>query len=34
MKLEVSGQIFEKSSNVKFHENLSLGAEFHAGGQT
>jgi len=30
MKLEVSRQVFEKSSNIKFHENPSVGAElFH-----
>ena len=23
MKLQISGQIFEKHSNIKFHENLS-----------
>jgi hypothetical protein len=38
MKLEFSGQIFEKHSNVKFHENFMkirpLGAEFfHAYGR-
>jgi len=26
MKLEFSGQIFEKYSNIKFHENLSIGS--------
>jgi len=26
MKLEVSKQIFEKSSNIKFHENPSCGS--------
>jgi len=31
-KLEFSWQIFEKYSNIKFHENPSIGAEmFHAG---
>jgi len=31
MNLEFSGQIFEKYSNIKFHENLPMGAElFHA----
>jgi hypothetical protein len=35
MKLALSGQIFEKYSNIKFHENPSNGAElFHADGQT
>jgi len=35
MKLEFSGQIFEKYWNVKFHENLPVGAElFHADGRT
>jgi hypothetical protein len=30
MKLELSRQVFEKSSNIKFHENPSLRAElFH-----
>ena len=34
MKLEFSRQIFEKSSNIKFHES-PVGAElFHSGGQT
>jgi len=34
MKLESSWQIFEKSLNIKFHENPSSGAElFHADGQ-
>jgi hypothetical protein len=27
MELEFSGQILEKHSNIKFHENLSAGAE-------
>jgi hypothetical protein len=26
-KTEFSSQIFEKYSNIKFHENLSIGAE-------
>ena len=26
MKLESSGQIFEKSSNIRFHENSSSGS--------
>ena len=26
MKLEISVQIFEKCSNIKFHENLSCGS--------
>jgi len=35
MKLEFSRNSFEKSTNIKFHENPSLGAEnFHAYGQT
>jgi hypothetical protein len=35
MKLEFTGQIFEKYSNVKFHEILLVGAELlHADGQT
>jgi hypothetical protein len=35
MKLEISGQIFEKYSNIKFRENLSVGTElFLADGQT
>jgi len=35
MKLEFSRHIFEKSSNITFHENPSVGAElFHADGQT
>jgi len=34
MKLEFSGQIFEKYSNIQFHER-SVGIEvFHASGQT
>jgi hypothetical protein len=33
MKLEVPQQIFEKYTNIKFHENPSVGAElFHADG--
>jgi hypothetical protein len=37
MKLEFSRQIFEKSSNIKFHENPSSGGGgelFHTDGQT
>jgi len=35
MKLDVSRQIFEKSSNTKFHENPSSGNRlFHADSQT
>jgi len=35
MKLEFFGRIFEKHSNIKFHENPSLGAElFYAYGRT
>jgi len=35
MKLEFSPQIFEKSSNMKFHENCPVGAELlHADMQT
>jgi hypothetical protein len=35
MKLEFSYQIFNVSSNTKFHENPCLGAEFfHADGRT
>jgi len=31
MKLEIFRQIFEKHSNINFHENPSIGAEmFHA----
>jgi len=31
MKLEFAQQIFEKSSNIKFHENPSIGSRiFHA----
>ena len=26
MKLEFSGQIFEESSNIKFHKNPSIGS--------
>jgi hypothetical protein len=34
MKLEFSIQILEKESNIKFHENPSIGVElFHAGGR-
>ena len=33
MKLEFSRQIFEKYSNINFHENRPVGIElFHAGG--
>jgi len=33
MKLEFSGQIFEKSLDIGFHENPSSGSRvFHAGG--
>ena len=35
MKLEFCLQIFEKSSNIKFHEIYSVGAELlHVDGQT
>jgi len=35
MKLEFSGQNFEKYSNVKFHENTpSESRDFHAKGRT
>ena len=34
MKLEFSRQIFEKHSNIKFHENPSSGRVFHADGRT
>ena len=34
MKLEFSRQIFEKSSNIKFHENLSSGSRVVPCGQT
>jgi hypothetical protein len=35
MKLEFSGKIFEKYSNIKFHENPSSGCRvFHANGRT
>ena len=38
MKLEFSGQMFEKLSNIKFHENLSSGSPVgprgRAGGRT
>jgi hypothetical protein len=34
VKLEFSRQIFEKSSNIKFHENSLMKAElFHADGE-
>ena len=31
MKLEFSGRIFEKSSNIKFHKNLSSGSRVPCG---
>jgi len=35
MKIELCQQIFEKYSNIKFHEKLSRGAELlHATGRT
>jgi len=34
MKLEFSGQIFKKSSNIKFHENPSSGSRVVLCGQT
>jgi hypothetical protein len=34
MEIEFSWQIFEKYSCVKFHENPTVGAEFHADGRT
>jgi len=34
MKLEFSGQIFEKFSNIKFHENPSSGRRVVPCGQT
>jgi hypothetical protein len=34
MKLEFSQQIFEKYSNIKFHENLSSGSRVHPCGWT
>ena len=34
MKLEFSGQIFKKSSNIKFHKNLSSGSQVVSCGQT
>jgi len=34
MKLEFSGQIFEKNSNIKFHENPSSGSRVVPCGQT
>jgi len=34
MKLEFSGQIFEKHSNIKFYKNLSSGNRVVACGQT
>jgi hypothetical protein len=33
MKLEFSEQIFEKYSNIKFHENLSNGSQVVASGR-
>jgi hypothetical protein len=34
MKLEFSGQFFEKRSNMKFHENPSIGSRAVPSGQT
>jgi len=34
MKLELFHQMFDKSSNIKFHGNPSCGSEFHANGRT
>ena len=34
MKLKLSRQIFEKSSNIKFHANPSSGSRFVPCGQT
>jgi len=34
MKLEFSGQIFEKSSNIKFYETPSSGSRVTPCGQT
>jgi len=34
MKLEVSRYVFEKYSNIKFHENLSIGMRVRADGGT
>jgi hypothetical protein len=34
MKLEFSRQIFEKSTNMKFHENLSSGKQVAPSGRT
>jgi len=34
MKLEFSGQIFEEYSNIKFHENPSIGSQVVPCGQT
>jgi hypothetical protein len=35
LKLKFFGQIFEKYSNINFHENPTVGTEFfHADGQT
>jgi len=34
MKLEFSRQIFEKYSNIKFHENPSIGSRVVPFGQT
>jgi hypothetical protein len=33
MKLEFAGKIFEKSSNMKFYENLSSGSRLVSSGQ-
>jgi len=33
MRLEFSGQIFEKYSNIKFHENPSIGSRVDPCGQ-
>jgi len=34
MELEISQRIFEKSSNIKFHENLSSGSRVVSSRQT
>jgi hypothetical protein len=34
MELEFAGQIFEKSSNIKFNENPSMGSRVTSYGQT
>ena len=34
MKLEFSGQIFEQSSNIKFHQNPPIGSRVVPCGQT